>query len=845
MKTFYTAAHVLGNSIVYRGVRDGKRIRQRVDYSPTLFLGSDSSAKYRTLYGQPVKPVEFASIKEARDFLKSYEDVQGFEVFGNSSYQYTFLAENFPGELPWDTALIDIAIIDIEVASENGFALPDNPTEEITAISLRRGDKCTTWSCVPYENPDPENVTYVRCKDEIDLIKRFLVNWELDYPDIITGWNIKFYDFPYIINRVKKLFGDKEANRMSPWSRLTTRTVVLMGKEQTTYEMMGVAQLDYIELFRKFAKDGQSQESYKLDDIAEEVIGEKKIAYEGTLHTLYKENPQKFIDYNIHDTTLVKRIDDKVKCMDVALTLAYHAKVNYEDVLAQTRMWDSIIFNHLKPKKIVVPQKSHNVKTHAFEGAFVKNPEVGKYRWCMSFDATSLYPSLIMWQNMSPESLVEPQSYTDEIREFMSQGITVDKLLNNEIDTTILKKYNYTLTPNGVLFRMGKQAMMAEVVEDIFLKRKHYKKMMLQTEQILANTHNAGERKALEAAISKYDNMQSSMKINANSLFGAAGNEYFRFYDIRIAEGITMAGQLCIRYAEKAINQYLNKVLKTKDFDYVIGIDTDSLFINFGDIIDKMYTRDEQKNNPKKIVNFLDKLGKEVIKKELDKAFFDLSDRLNANQDKIDMKREVIADVGIWTGKKHYVLSMWDKEGVRYEKPKLKYVGLETNKSSTPKACRVALKEAIRLVTEDNHGAMVTYIEDFRTKFKAMPLEKVAFPRGVRGLEDYADKSAVFKKGAPMHVKAALFYNSGLEKYNLTRDYQKIRSGEKLRYIFLKEPNPAMTPVIGFQSKLPDQFGLTKYIDWDRQFQSAFLDPLQGVLDVVGWRAEEEYNLFT
>ena len=380
--------------------------------------------------------------------------------------------------------------------------------------------------------------------------------------------------------------------------------------------------------------------------------------------------------------------------------MAYEAKVNYEDVFGQVKYWDVLIHNYLKNKKIVIPQKSHSSKSEKFEGAYVKDPQVGQHKWVMSFDLNSLYPHLIMQYNMSPETLVTG--------EYMK--LTVDNMLQEVIldipDQT-------TITPNGALYRKDKLGFLPEMMQDIYNDRTVYKKKMLKAKQDYEDTKDPKYLKY----ISRYNNIQMARKISLNSAYGAIGNQYFRYYDLAIAEGITTAGQLSIRWIEKKINQYLNKLLNT-DKDYVIASDTDSIYVTFDDLIKKV--------NPKNPIDFLDTIAKEKIEPFIDKSYKQLADYVHAYDQKMFMKREVIADKGIWTAKKRYILNAWDVEGVRYKEPQLKVMGIEAVKSSTPAPCRVKIKEALIIIMGGDEKQLNDFLITFRNEFNKLPPEELS-----------------------------------------------------------------------------------------------------------------------
>ena len=597
--------------------------------------------------------------------------------------------------------------------------------------------------------------------------------------------------------------------------------------------------LDYIELYRKYAPGGASQESYRLDHIAHVELEKGKVNYSEyeSLHQLYKMNFQKFIEYNIVDVELIEELEDKLKLIELALTLAYDSKTNYDDVFTQVRMWDTLIFNFLGKDNIIVPPTERRNKSEAFEGAYVKVPQIGKHDWVASFDLNSLYPHLIMQYNLSPEMLVLPENYTDEMREVLSQGVSVDKLLDKKINTDDLS--DVALTPNGQFFRTDIQGFLPKMMASMYEDRKVYKKKSLIAKQELENEKDASKRFAIEKRIARYNNLQLAKKVCLNSAYGAMGNEFFRFFDLRIALAVTMSGQLSIRWIEKKLNEYMNNLLKT-DIDYVIASDTDSIYLNLGPLVEKVYSSTQE---PQKVIAFMDKICEDKIQPYIDKSYQELADYVHAYEQKMQMKREALADKAIWTAKKRYIMNVYNNEGVQYAEPHLKVMGLEMVKSSTPEFIRGKMEETIKLMMSGTEEQVQQFIVEFKEEFKKLPAEQVSFPRGIRGIQKYSHPTTLYSKGTPIHVKGAIIYNHTLKQKGLTKKYPLINEGEKIKFSYLKVPNPFKDMVISFPVKLPEEFDLDQYIDYDMQFEKAFLEPIKVVLDCMGWYVEKQSTL--
>jgi DNA polymerase elongation subunit (family B) len=805
-----------------------------------MFLPSKKETKWKTLHGEYLDEVPMGSIRDCRDFIKRYEDVENFKIYGNTRYEYAYIADEFKGAIDWDQAKINIAVIDIEVGSENGFPDPYKANEPITAIAVKTLDgDMKVYGCGNFNN-SRDDVTYIKCRDEYDLCKRFLEDWKYDTPDIITGWNTRFFDIPYLVNRFVKILGEDEMKNLSPWGIVQERKTNIKGRELISYEIYGIASLDYIELYKWFAPGGKSQDSYRLDNIANIELGKQKLSYDEfeNLHQLYKLNYQKFIEYNIVDVELIVELEAKLKLIELSLTLSYDTKSNYGDVFTQTRMWDAIIYNYLLERNIVVPPNITSVKDGAFEGAYVKDPQIGVHDYVASFDLNSLYPHLMMQYNISPETIIEVKDYDDNMRQIISDGVNVDKMLSKEVDTSKLQ--GVTITPNGQFFRTTEQGFLPKMLEEMYQDRKKFKKLMLSAKQEYEKETDANKKYELKKKIARYDNLQLAKKVSLNSAYGAMGSQYFRFYDLRLALGVTSAGQLSIRWIEEKINKYMNDLLKTNGVDYVIASDTDSIYLRLGELVDKVYSK---KTDVNQLISFMDRVCEDKIQPYIDNSYQELATYVNAYSQKMQMKREGLSNKGIWTAKKRYILNVYNNEGVQYAEPQMKVMGLEMVKSSTPSSIRDKMKEVIKLMVTGTEDDVQEFIANFRKEFRTLPIEEISFPRSVNGLKTYTDKAQIYTKGTPIHVKGALLYNYLLNKHNLSNKYPKVQEGEKLKFTYLIQPNPINDTVISYPTRLPTEFGLDNYIDYELQFEKAFLDPIKIILDCMNWQSEKTSSL--
>ena len=825
---FYTHVAQWGNQLLVRAVENGVRSNFKVKYEPTLYVPVQKETGWTTLEGKNVSPMNFLSIKEAKEFVEQYQS-QPHLVYGMTQFPYTYIAEKYSKQIQFDSSQMRIVTIDIEVECENGFPNADKALEPMLAITIKNHDtgRIKVWGLHDYHN-DREDVQYIKCQTERELLAQFLAWWESDYPDVITGWNTEFFDIPYICNRIKSVMGEEAMKRLSPWGIVNSRMVNSgYGRKDQVYDIVGVVEVDYLQLYRKFTYS--AQESYRLDHIAFVELGERKDEnpYE-TFRDWYTKDYQSFLDYNIQDVELVDRLDDKMKLIDLILTMTYEAKVNISDSFTSVKYWDVLIYNHLLKRKIVIPQKtSHKSKGEKYVGAYVKEPQVGQHKWVMSFDLNSLYPHLIMQYNISPETLL-PQEVS----------VDVDHLLDNR---PVPKLEGATFTPNGAVFHKRHQGFLPEMMQSMYDDRTIYKKKMLQAKQQYEDTKDAKYLKD----VSRYNNIQMARKISLNSAYGAIGNEWFRYYDLRIAEGITTSGQFSIRWIEKSLNMYLNKLLKTEGEDYVIASDTDSVYITFDKLVNTVLKEREGESEDSyrgRAVDFLDTVAQEKIEPFIDKSYQALASYVNAYEQKMQMAREVIADKGIWTAKKRYILNAWDVEGVRYQEPQLKIMGIEAVKSSTPAPCRDKIKECLKIIMSGTEKDVNNFIQEFREEFLQLSPEEIGFPRSVNGIQKWSDSASIFKKGTPMHIKGVILYNHFVRQQKLTNKYPLIQEGEKIKFLNMRTPNRMQSNVISFMTKLPKELDIHSHLDYDIQFEKAFIEPLTFIMNQIGWNIDRSYG---
>jgi DNA polymerase elongation subunit (family B) len=811
LKEFYTNIDRFGNKLLYRGYdADGKRVQKRVPYKPTLYLESkNNTTSWKSIYGENVEPITFSSMYECKEFCKTHGSVAN--IYGNKKHIPAFIQEVFPNEISFDRDLVNVVSYDIETEYGYGFPNPDDPIVPILSIALKSSRETfyRVWGMGDYKIEDSEldlPIEYYHFDSEPEMLANFVDYWSNpeNTPDIITGWNTRLFDTPYTLARTGYLLGEKVANRYSPWNKIERNEIFIRGRKQVAYKISGINELDYLDLFKKFAYTYGNQESYSLNHISHVVLGDAKLDYSsfGSLRNLYEEDYQKFIDYNIKDVELIERLEDKLGLITLVLTTAYMGGVNYNDTLGTCAIWDAIVYRNLCRKKQVpladqIPQSDYRIRGAQEEatqiaGGYVKEVQAGMHDWVMSFDLNSLYPNIIIQNNMSPETLLP---------NMLDPTVTPQKLLNQEVNVDS----EVCLCGNGSAFRKDKKGILPEIVENLYATRVEIKNQMISEKIKLESiSTNKKEYRIVETNIARLETSQHAIKILLNSLYGAMANKYFRYYEPQIAEGVTLTGQTVIKRGEQAVNKYMQTIMKDNK-DRVVAIDTDSLYVGVGDVV-KKHASDKDP------VEFLDEFAKQGLEKVLDNTYEKYSQETNAYANRMVMKREAIADRGIWTAKKRYILNVHNNEGVQFAKPKIKMMGIEAVKSSTPMVCREAMKEMFKLMMTANEEETQTAIAQFKQHFKTLPAEEIAFPRSVSDVSKFASRTSIYKKGTPIHC-------------------------------YLMIPNPMKENVIAFNNILPKEFELEKYINYDLQFKKTFLEPLEIILDSIGWRSEAVADL--
>jgi DNA polymerase elongation subunit (family B) len=856
-KPYYTSFFRRGNKVFIRKVNEDKtRTNYSVEYKPKLYFKTDTpNCDYKTLNGDELHEVEFSDIKSA----KGYADASTAQMFGYPRWEYACVDDEFPYEIEYDFADIRIAFLDIEVESDTHYSTVKNPDQPIVLIQLLYDGIIYIFGTDTYISYD-NNVKFIKCRDEKDLLRKFVQLFRKFDIDLISGFHSQGYDIPMLYSRMNLIEMDDYFRKLSPFNLIETGEEEVFGKMQLRVDIKGIQHLDIMELIKKF--DTKKYENNKLDTIAKAILKRGKVAYDGKLSDLMITDYAKFVEYGLVDVQLLREIEDEKNFIKMVVGVAYMDKCNYIDAFSQVRMWDNQIMTHLKHEyKIQVPfliAKESDFfveedEEKKFEGAFVYQPNPNKYEWVMSDDVQSMHPSIIMSFNISPETYLGNSNKNVEY--FLKECPQY---------TQELKDNNATSLANGAMFDNTYEGFLPKLIRRVFTMRiearnlaKKHKKLVEELKQqsrIQDSIEIQSQIKFNQREYVKNDTLQAALKVKINSLFGFLGNKFSRFYQLDMAEGITLTSQVMLKSGAAEIKEAITEYTATTDQVLLYG-DTDSLLYSMKSVVEKFVPKGTPKD---KIVEFLHRFHQSKIAPRLTDRMTILQNRMNAREHSIKFIRDVISDVSILIAKKKYIMSVMDSEGTRYTEPDLKVMGVESVKTSTPQYCRDKIKAAIVVMLYQTNDELVTYLDKIREEFMTLPVEDISTPRGITDINKYtldsvvedafgmdSDESSItHKKGCPMHVKAAIFHNKLIIENDLTRWIQPIENGDKIKFTYLKSPNPINNNAIAFDGKLPTEFKLDKYVDYGMQYEKTFLNPIKAITKVIGWRTESDNGMF-
>lgn len=838
-KFFYTNVIPDGSEMIVFGYRDGERFIERIPFRPSFYRKTeDPFSECVGLDGARLEK-QTMSLYDFRKF--SYENQTNPDIYGNIGSVYQFIQEGWNSESGtdfYDLKNIRILYLDIEVEVTKGFPDVNMAQNEVTAITMK-DSKTGIFYVLGMGDFDAEHtnkiqsipaskIRYKKCADERELLQTFIVAVDKLSPDLISGWNVEFFDIPYLSNRILVVLGPNGVQSLALNRRLN-RKELRQNDKVFIYHSWLIPVLDYLALYQKFSFE--TQESYSLDYISGVELGERKLEKHSDLMNLMRDDHQKFIEYNIWDTELVAKIEDKKRLIQLALTISYMTLTLYEDVFSPVKLWDVLIYNRLKKKNVEITPHTNNYR-QSYPGAYVREVTPGKYKWIVFFDLNSLYPNLIIGFNLSKETMVDTPS---EIMEYIKEKITpntdltsvfsgdyediIDHFIAGELPTDLLKKHNVTMTANLQCWKTDTPGTMGEIMNQIYQDRIIQKGLLKQ----------ARKDNRPEDEIRAIDLIQNALKVLMNSGYGAFGNEHFRYFDIRVASGITLNGQLVIRFLQTHLAKYLGDTL-----DVVYG-DTDSIAVS----LDKFVKREGLVDTDPSTIDKVEEYAKNVVQTAIDKLLGVFSTYTNMYLPTMEMKMEIVGDAGIWLAKKKYFVRKWIDDGFRLEKPKLKFTGLELVRSSTPMIVREKMRDLVPLFLDLSETEMVQMVRDYKSDFLSRSVEDVSFPRSVSNLEKYSLRNDdLYMKGTPIHVRGSILHNHLLKKFKV-KHIDKIYSGDKIKFVYLTMPNPIGENVIAFKNFLPEEFGLHRYVDYSLQFEKNVVKPLTLLSLACGWDLAE------
>jgi len=821
----------------------GERITVSRTYYPYLYIETSGQHDEISLYNTKLKKKTFSSSKERRIFSEKDENKR---IYHNFTCSQQFLIDEFSSEIDNPDFVkhpLKIFYLDIETYSPDEFPEPSLAKAPVNMITIydNLSEKFHSFGLGEYDSHD--NIIYHNCKTEIVLLERFLDFFQKDYPDIVTTWNGEVFDIPYLVNRIGRVLGDDQAKKLSPYNNIISKEIFTkFGKKAEKFYIEGIANLDYMNVYKKFCP--VQRESYSLGSITSLELGESKIEYEeSNLSSLADKNWKQFVDYNIQDVNLLVKLEEKLHYLNIIRSLSHVGLTNLETAMSTISIVAGAVAIQAKKNKKIIPTFPHKEDDGVtIEGAFVSEPQRGFHDAVISFDANSLYPNLIRTCNMSPETKVGNLEKLDD-KTILHHVNGKKYTLTDEKLKVLMEKENLAVTKIGTLFSQKETGLVPQIIEENYKKRVDIKKELKKIKKELVNSEkNSKDYKQQKTRESILNNKQYALKILMNSIYGAFANNFFFLRDRDVARSITITGQSVIKKGSQIIEEFfvkngIEKESLEKNSPMVYG-DTDSCHVSVQRLLEKnnikLLKKDKTLNSDaEKVIDNLEKYINEQItvwaKKEL-----------NSSSPKIEFKRESICDVAIYIQKKRYVLHVIDEEGVSCDKTK--YTGIEVVRSTMTKQVKEFNKKIIETMIQTRDPSQTNIIlekiyEDFQTKDE----NNLSFVVGIKNYEKYSDLCNELStvKGMPVHVKAAYYYNYFLKKQSLIKKHETITSGDKIQYYYVQQPNQFAISVMAFKNRLPDEIKDLFPMDKEKQFEKLVLETMRKIFEPVGWEIRE------
>lgn len=816
---------------------DGNRVTLDCSYNPYLYMESKTASDGTSLFNTPLKRKTFRNNFDRRKFVNSSGIKRYFE---NLSCDQQFLMDRF-----WTTCHEDnfnqhpliTYFIDIETYSPDDFPTPDKAKDAINVITLydTSTGKFTTWGTTKLSKPI-DNVNYIFCPTEYEMLAKFVSFIENNPPDIISGWNSQFFDIPYIIMRTVKVLGDGEHERYSPVKNVYCRNMRgKFGNDQTRWYISGISSLDYLDVYQKFSPG--VKESYKLDAIAEEELGDKKIDYGNiNLAELADQDWQTFVEYNVQDVNLLVKMDDKLQYLELLRMLAYTGLTTLEGGMGTLGVVTGAAVIKSRHDNLIMPTFVKEDVQGKNPGAYVGEPQSGFQKSIISFDANSLYPNTMISLNMSPETKVGKIIHKDENEVHIRHVSDKVYKLTHKKFKEFIDKDNIAISRASILFSQKKQGIIPQIVDGLYSKRVEIKSELTKCKRKLATKQHAGD-KQLQRKVDQLNIKQYTIKILINSIYGYFGNKMAPFGDDDIASSITLTGQGVIKQSNKILTDYIVNITGSTNVDPVVYNDTDSSYISMQSLMDHV-------GEPFSVDGVVtDRAYKfaEDIEDHLNAEITKWAERsLNSADSRFVFKRECMCDVGIFLQKKRYVLHVLDDEDIKCKK--FKYTGVEVVRSTLPKTIKPLVKDIIEtMITTQSYSDTNSVFRAAYDEFKQLPLEDIAFVMGIREYDKYAKKCTGYNvcKGMPIHVKAAYYYNLLIKKLELTRSHENITSGDKVRYYYVNVPNKLGISSLAYKQYLPEQFTKDFPPDTEKMFDKIVYSIIGRFYDAVDWKLQK------